>query len=270
MEGVGFEEFLAVAAEAGFDAVTLNSALYEEARGAGMSDHDIRQQLQGHGLAVSDIDPLFNWLPQAVKLAGDDSISRCTHASAQDVFQLAHVAGTDLVNAPVGLATPDSEQQVVDCFGTLCEGAAAESLRVSLEFMPFTAVSDLATAARIVEKAGCDNGGIMFDCWHHHRAGGSANDVLDIPAQHFFALQLDDARAEPMQDLVEETLNHRLLPGEGCIDLERILGNLRSSGAQIVYDVEVFKASLRDRTPRERAHILYDSARAITTKIQEA
>ena len=213
MEGVGFRDFLATAANAGFDAVTLNSALYEEAADAGFSDRDIRNLLQDLNLSVSGIDPLFDWLPQAARLDGDDAISRCTRATAAEVFHIALAAGTDLVNAPLGLATPESEQQIVDCFGALCEQAAAQNLRVSLEFMPFTAVRDLATAARIIEQAGCDNGGIMFDCWHHHRAGGSPDDVLDIAPRRFFALQLDDARAEPMDDMVEETLNHRLLPG---------------------------------------------------------
>ena len=243
--------------------ITLNTAYYQEAKASGLSDRDIAGRLEEHGLFVSNIDPLFNWLPGAVALEGDDAISICTRASAEDVFHLAHVVGTDLVNAPIGLATPESEQEIVDCFGALCELARAEDLRVSLEFMPFNKVSDLETATRIVRQAGCSNGGIMFDCWHHHRGGGVPDDILAVPGEYFFAMQMDDALPEPMEDVLEETLNHRLLPGEGCIDLVNTLRNLDSVGANLVYDVEVFNEALRQRGDLERSSRLFQSAHGI-------
>ncbi|GAB5452418.1 MAG: sugar phosphate isomerase/epimerase [Halioglobus sp.] len=260
MEGVSFPEFARHAADAGFAAVTINSALYEDAVAEGFGEGDLKRFLDDLGLVVSDVDPLFNWLPDAVQIPGNDIISRCTRASIEEVFHLAKLLGCDLVNAPPGLASPDSEQQIVDGFAALCEQAAAQELRICLEFMPFTRVPDLQTAARIVSAANCDNGGIMIDCWHHHRSGGTAEDVLAVPADKFFAMQLDDALAEPMQDILEETLNHRLLPGEGCIDLPALLTNLHAIGAQPLYDVEVFKASLRECSATERASQLFNSA----------
>lgn len=267
LEGVSFPEFLSSAADAGFESITLNSALYLEARSSGLSDKDIGACLQDNGLGVSDIDPLFNWMPGALTLEGSDAISVCTQASMSDVFHLAHVVGADLVNAPLGLASPDSEQEIVDGFAALCERASSEGLRVSLEFMPFNEVPDLATAARIVEKAGCSNGGIMLDCWHHHRSGGSAADILAIPGERFIAMQLDDALSQPMDDIMEETLNYRLLPGEGCIDLLQILRNLNAVGAELVYDVEVFSKALTPLAPVERARKMYESAMQLLAQV---
>lgn len=263
MEGVGFDEFLSCAAGAGFNAVTLNSALYLEAQALGYSDNDVANSLMDNGLFVSDIDPLFNWLPSSLTLAGADAISLCTQASAADVFHLAHVAGTDLVNAPLGMATPADEQEIVDCFAALCEQAAGEGLRVSLEFMPFNQVSNLATAARIIALAGQANGGIMFDCWHHHRGGGSPEEILAVPGEHYFAVQLDDALPEPMEDVLDETLNHRLLPGEGVIDLQQTVQNLQASNPALVYDVEVFKAPLRALPAAERARQMFETSSSI-------
>lgn len=267
MEGVDLETFLSSAAGAGFQAVTLNTAYYLEALDKGYSDKDLGQLLIDHGLIVSDIDPLFNWMPDSVSLEGSDPMSLCTQASMEDVFHLAHVAGTDIVNAPLGFSQPDSEQQIVDGFAALCERASQEGLRVSLEFMPFNQVPDLATAARIVEQAGCGNGGIMFDCWHHHRGGGKAEDILSVAGEKFFAMQLDDALLEPMGDILEETLNHRLLPGEGCINLVETLGALKTVGANVIYDVEVFKAPLRALPPATRAQLLFDSASSVLQKL---
>ena len=185
----------------------------------------------------------------------------------EDVFHLAQVAGTDLVNAPLGLATPSSEQEIVDGFAALCEKAGEAGLRVSLEFMPFNQVSSLATAVRIVQQAGCDNGGIMFDCWHHHRGGGLPEDILSVPGECFFAMQLDDALPQPMEDVMEETLNHRLLPGDGCIDLVQTLRNLKTVGAEVVYDVEVFSDPLRTLGADERARRMFDAASAIVGEV---
>jgi sugar phosphate isomerase/epimerase len=267
LEGVDFETFLLAAAGAGFAAVTLNTALYLEARSSGMSDQDIGQCLRDNGLIVSDIDPLFNWLPGAPSLPGSDPISVCTRATMEDVFHLAHVAGTNLVNAPLGMVTPDTEQEIVDCFAELCEKARQEDLRVSLEFMPFNQVRDLPTAARIVQQAGCDNGGIMFDCWHHHRGGGTPEDILSVSGEHFFAMQLDDALPEPMEDIMEETLNHRLLPGEGSIDLVQTLRNLQTVGADVMYDIEVFSDPMRSLSAAERARQMFAAASFIVGQI---
>jgi sugar phosphate isomerase/epimerase len=267
LDGEGFSTFLSSAADAGFKSITLNTALYLEAKSTGLSDRDISQALHDHDLKVSDIDPLFNWLPSAVTLPGDNAISICTQATSDDVFHLAHLAGTDLVNAPLGLASPDSEQEIVDCFAALCEKAAQEDLRVSLEFMPFNQVSNLETAARIVKQAGCENGGIMFDCWHHHRGGGQPDDILDVPGEYFFAMQLDDALEQPMDDIMEETLNYRLLPGNGCIDLVQTLRNLKTVGAEVIYDVEVFNNELMSLGASDRARLMFESANSVVTQL---
>jgi sugar phosphate isomerase/epimerase len=266
MEGVEFTEFVTAASNAGFDAITINSAQFEDACKES-SLQDVQELIKDNGLFVSDIDPLFNWLPSSPAIPGDDLITRCTRTSAEEIFQVAHALGSDLVNAPLGMATPESEQEIIDCFGLLCDKAAKENLRVCLEFMPFNQVSNLATAARIVEKAGCENGGIMLDCWHLHRSGGTPGDILSVPGEKFFAMQIDDALPNPMEDILDETLNHRRLPGEGCIDLPGILRNLQSQGAQLVYDVEVFQDSLRHLPTNERARLMFESTRSVVNQL---
>ncbi len=245
LEGANLAQLVEAAAVAGFNGITVNTAMYEDALKAGQTPADIRTLLTVHDLQVSNVDPLFNWLPSSTPLAGEDIIARCTRASAAEVIRVAQELGTDLVNAPLGFAQPESEQQVIDCYGALCEQAAAQGLRVSLEFMPFTAVDSLATAARIVSAAECANGGIMFDCWHFHRSGGTPDDLLAVDGEKIIAVQLDDALPTPMSDMIEETLNHRLSPGEGCIDLAAIFCNLQRIGVQAIYDVEVFQEELR-------------------------
>ena len=68
---------------------------------------------------------------------------------------------------------------------------------------------------------------------------------------------------EVLDKRMEATLNHRLLPGEGCIDLPTYVSALREIGAEPVYDVEVFKDSLRGLPAAERARQLYESCRVV-------
>ena len=110
----------------------------------------------------------------------------------------------------------------------------------------------------------------MFDCWHHHRGGGLPEEILAVPGERFFAMQLNDALVEPMEDVMEETLNHRRLPGEGCIDLVQTLRNLKTVGAEVIYDIEVFSDPMRSLGAAERARQMFEAARVVTSKITEA
>ncbi len=262
LHGVDFRQLADHASKAGFSGITLNTALIDDALDSGFDEAGITRLLEDLGLFVSNIDPLFSWLQGASAMPGDDLIARSSRATVDEVFDLACALDTDLVNAPLGLAQPDSEQQVVDAFGTLCQQAATRGLRVSLEFMPFNAVNDLLTAQRIVGAAGCTNGGIMFDCWHHHRAGGIADDLLGVPPDQLFAVQLDDASTHALPDIIEETLNHRCLPGTGCIDLDAILTNLAVIGAKPRFDVEVFSADLRKLPINQQAEQLFRTSQS--------
>lgn len=267
MEGLDFRTLADSAAQAGFAAITVSPPLYEDAIKSGMTERDVGALLSDLGLSVSGVDPFFGWLPGAAVLEGEDPMSRLTQATMEQVFAMAHTLGTDIINAPLGFTKPDSQQETIDSFGLLCDSAAAEDLRITLEFMPFTAVPSLVEAFEIITAVNRENGGILFDCWHHHRSGGTAQGLLDIPGEKIFAVQLDDAMPEPMDNVVEETLNYRLLPGEGCIDLKTTLQNMQASGTRVAFDVEVFKESLRSMGNAERAALLYQSASTLLASV---
>jgi sugar phosphate isomerase/epimerase len=267
LEEADFTTFTAAAAGAGYRAVTLNTVLCEDARKQGLSNADIASTLADHGLVVSNIDPTPGWLPLPQQFPGDAFFSRLSRCSVDQVFELAHAVGTDLINAPAIFSGVESEHQVVEAFGELCRRAAAEGLRVSLEFMPITLIRDLPSAARVVTEVNADNGGILFDCWHFRRTGGTVEDLQQLPAEKYFALQLDDVTETAMEDVNEETLNHRLLPGEGAGDVAELLRALQGMGTQMIYDVEVFNEGLRAFSFDERAQATYQAARQVLNQL---
>jgi hypothetical protein len=56
-------------------------------------------------------------------------------------------------------------------------------------------VPDLATAGRIVEKAGMANAGVLVDGLHFDRSASSIGDIAAMPAGRFHYWQLCDGPA---------------------------------------------------------------------------
>ncbi len=109
-----------------------------------------------------------------------------------------------------------------DRFAEFCEAAAPYGLTADLEFMPWTHVPDLKTAASIVEKVGKANAGVLVDALHFDRSGSSIGDLARVPVERLNYWQLCDGPAErpaTTEDMMRAARTERLFPGEGGIDL---------------------------------------------------
>jgi sugar phosphate isomerase/epimerase len=60
-----------------------------------------------------------------------------------------------------------------------------------------------------------------------------------------FGVELDDAAAVVVGNLFEDTLNHRLLCGEGSFDLPGLVAALRGLGFDGPWGVEILSSSFR-------------------------
>jgi sugar phosphate isomerase/epimerase len=146
------------------------------------------------------------------------------------------------------------EARFAERFGELCDLGAPLGLTMNLEPMPWTNAPDLGTAARLVDRAGRPNAGILVDPIHFDRGGNVPADLAAIPRARFLYMQLCDAPAERPRD--NETLLHharseRLMPGDGQLDL---LGILRAMPRDIPIALEVPMRELAKTVPAlERA-----------------
>jgi sugar phosphate isomerase/epimerase len=105
--------------------------------------------------------------------------------------------------------------------------------------MPWTDAKDLRQAARIVEVAGRDNGGVLIDPFHFSRSRSTLDDLASIAASRLHYLQFCDVpQAVPptMEAILAEARAERRFPGEGDLDL---LGLLRAVPRDIPLSVEV-------------------------------
>jgi sugar phosphate isomerase/epimerase len=117
--------------------------------------------------------------------------------------------------------------------------------QVCVEFLPGIGIFNLAAAWDLVEPLG-PGAGIVLDTWHWVRQpGGPAPDVLaGIPGERIGYVQVSDVAAERSADMWAETMNGRLLPGDGVVDFADLFTRLATIDAAPFVATEVFNPSL--------------------------
>ena len=128
----------------------------------------------------------------------------------------------------------------------LAEEAAAHGTRIAIETMPFSAIATVSMGAEIVAAAGHPGAGLLVDAWHVFRAGTSLDELrATVRPEMIFAVELDDAAPEVIGTLFEDTVDRRLLCGEGSFDLIGLVATLRELGFDGPWGVEILSASYR-------------------------
>ncbi len=93
-----------------------------------------------------------------------------------------------------------------------------------------TSIRDLQTARAVVDGAGEANDGLLIDIWQMARGGISYKDVLRLAPHLLNAGEVDNAMAQQIDTIFDDTLRRRKLPGEGELDVPRFLRCLPDTG----------------------------------------
>lgn len=121
------------------------------------------------------------------------------------------------------------EARLTASFAQLCEVAAPYGLTADLEPMPWTAVADVKTAARIVGAVQQPNAGVLVDALHFARSSSTLADVAALRPEWMHYAQICDGRVPApttVEALIFDARCERLLPGEGGIDLVSLFATL--------------------------------------------
>jgi sugar phosphate isomerase/epimerase len=259
-----FREKVEAAAAGGFRAITLWPHDYERARASGLGDAELRAILADHGVSVADLDPLLTWLPSEREAAAR---SIAGAAGEEDVYRIADALGARSLNVCQGFGTSVYPAVAAEALRGVCERAAAHGLLVTLEFLPWSGIPDAATALAIVRRAEHPAATVMVDTWHHCRGSGDMAQLRAIPGAKVGSVQINDAPLRPEADLVQESLERRLLPGEGELPLLEILGILDEIGSRAPIGVEVFSKALDALPPVEVGRRAGAAARRVLAKL---
>jgi sugar phosphate isomerase/epimerase len=228
------ERLVRIAGEAGFRGLAFQPN-WVASYGAG----ETRKLLQDAGMFAGALEGAMNW--------GDGPEGGAVDADR--LLDAASAIGAGLLHAANMAPQLASLSQAADGFATLCERARAHDIKVSLEFLPWYAVPDLATAWRIVQQAGAENGGICLDFGHwHNQPGGPDFDVLrTIPGERISYVQPTGsplAEFTAAADYFTRNITERSLPGDGSVDVPAIFTALADIGAEPFFAYQVCNVAL--------------------------
>lgn len=161
--------------------------------------------------------------------------------------------------------SPDGDlSALVDPLRRLADQAVEHGTRIAIEPMPFSRIASVPMGAELVSAAAHPAVGLVVDAWHVFRAGTTLDELsAAVPPGMVFGVELDDAASEVFGTLFEDTVERRLLCGEGSFDLPELVDTLRDIGFTGPWGVEILSGSFR-RLPVDRAlQLAADSARSV-------
>jgi sugar phosphate isomerase/epimerase len=230
----------------GFTHMSVFPIDYRTWRAQGMSVTQMQAMLRQANIRVLAIDPFVQWTPNFTIPPGYPADYRgFIDFTESQIFEIAADLGAEAINCVEGLGQQHALTELTSRFGAFADRAQARGLRVTLEFMPISSIPDLAAGWAIVDGAKRPNAGMCFDTWHYYRS--TPNDALlrTIPGSRIFEVQLADALAKLQgQNLTEDLLRFRRLPGEGELPIAQAIAILRSIGAWRSVGPEVFSDAM--------------------------
>lgn len=250
-----FARRVEAAAEAGYKGVGLIHADLQATREQ-IGLNEMRRILDANGMPHVELEFITHWFSSGELRTASDKVRR-------ELLEAAEALGArDVKIAPEFDAKGIDLPQVTDSFAEICQDAARYGTSIALEVMPFSNVSTLETARALVEGAAQPNGGLLLDIWHIGRGGIPYEAVAEVPRQYVVSVELDDADAEVVGTLWEDTIYQRRLCGEGVLDPPAFINAIQKSGFDSFYSVEVISKKHRVLPLEEAARRSFETTMA--------
>jgi len=244
------QEAIAVAADAGFDALGLRFDAPPDPRNLA----ELTARLDDRGLRVLDVE-VARLRPGAL---------------ASDHLWLIDIAAALGASYVLSVSNHDSRDATVHELGVLAEYAQHNGVRIALEFMRFTSVRSLGEACTLsthLASAGLDNVDVLLDVLHFDRC---AEDLGALPAARecIGYVQICDATGRPTTDeaLANEARHHRMMPGAGQLPVAQVLARLGALPISVEVQSDELAGAL---SVRERAELAMRSTRAVLDRVNQ-
>lgn len=254
---VPIAERVAAVARAGFTGMGLIADDLREIR-ADIGILALRDLLSGNGLPHIEIELIERWwIPRGAP--GHTYDVRDLLFEAADVLHPAFVK----IGSQNGPAFDDL-QSVVPALCQLADEAVAHGTRIAIETMPFSAIPTVPMGAQLVTATGHRAVGLLVDAWHVFRAGTTLDELRAVLTPGLvYGVELDDAAPEIVGTLFEDTVERRLLCGEGSFDLPGLIALLQDTGFDGPWGVEILSREFRALPVAEALERAAGSARAL-------
>ena len=225
---------------------------FEAARDAGFVDVGLSVRWMNQWLQTHDLAELDEKLEQSgVRVAELEAI-RVMGEEIDPLEDLAALLAEHLRPDRLQAVGPYSETETQAALraGRVADRFAQWNVDVVLEPLPFTNMKTPADAASIIRLADRPNLSMCLDIWHLYR-----NDLplshLDDLWPYISTLQINDGtlRCEYPEDLREDCLRNRRIPGLGEFDLVGLFRERNAHRADSTFSIEVISTELKAQDP---------------------
>ncbi|MGO4886014.1 MAG: sugar phosphate isomerase/epimerase family protein [Bryobacteraceae bacterium] len=155
-------------------------------------------------------------------------------------------------------------------FRACADVLARSHVRLGLEFLgplhlrqaePYEFIWRMPEMLAFARECG-PNVGLLLDVWHWYHAGATTDDIIKAGKDGIVHVHFNDSPNLPPDQIRDD---HRLMPGEGVINLVGFLRALQEIGYQDALSVEVFGRT-KDMTSEEAARMGLETSRAVMRK----
>ena len=248
-------EKIKLAGEVGYKAIELwhDDLDAHVARGGTLAE--VRTALSDNGLTVPTTIYLKGWFETTGETHRSELVE-CQRRMEQAVeVGAVHV----IAGPPAGFADHD---QGARNYRELLELGTRIGVKPAMEFLGFVDdLNSIDAALEIITKAGHPDGTIVLDPFHIFRGGGSVESIAKLRPEQIAICHFNDAPAEPPR--LQQHDRDRVYPGEGHLDLQRMLQLLRQVGYYKWLSLELFREDLWASDPREVARVGLEKMRAV-------
>jgi 2-keto-myo-inositol isomerase len=157
------------------------------------------------------------------------------------------------------------ENETVRVINIMADYAEDFFMKLAFEFVgyPNCSVNTFGQAYNIVKSVNRENVGIVLDCFHFHSMGSRLDDLRKADSDKIFIFHIDDSEDLPVGAARDDK---RLMPGEGAIDLDEILGTLKEIGYDKMASVELFRPEYWDWDDEKTIRISYEKTVAMVNR----
>jgi sugar phosphate isomerase/epimerase len=244
--GRRFEDAVAAAAASGFDGIGVSVGQVVSALERGMSVEEMADRVSSHGLRVAELE--------LVRI-GDPRVRHLNEL----VLDLIPVLTPDRIHVAAFHGQPE---QVAADLAEVC--TRARDTTVAFEFMPYSAIRNVADMQSLLQTPGCQHVKIVLDVVHFFRSGGQLDQLTPDLCAQVAVVQLSDLLPRgPRIDLAHEARHLRTHPGHGTLDLDAFLRAVSAQGVRPPVTVE----PISDTLEQQPVSWVAESARVATTRL---
>ena len=179
--------------------------------------------------------------------------------NADNARLLAELGGTILVVGTDGPSSPDEDPlgTLADAFAQVGKRIEDTGVTVCIEFNWSPLVKSLRSAVEVARRSGASNVGVLFDPAHYHCTPSKFDQISAESVPFIRHVHVDDMRDKPGE--LSNCNSDRVLPGQGCLDLRSIFGELDRHGYTGYYSIEMFNEDLWKLPAADAARRMYES-----------